>query len=156
MLDHYFSQLFLLVKRLLLVYLAYFICRVLFYSFNQTLFSDISFFERLAIYFYAIRFDTFSVLVCNSLFILLSILPLTVFYSHTYQRVLLWIYAITNSVFILFNLIDIVYFPYIKKRSTADIFNQMGGQTDLSVLLPQYIKDFWYLLLIFIALVFGL
>ena len=154
MLDHYFSQLFLLVKRLLLVYLAYFICRVLFYSFNQTLFSDISFFERLAIYFYAIRFDTFSVLVCNSLFILLSILPLTVFYSHTYQRVLLWIYAITNSVFILFNLIDIVYFPYIKKRSTADIFNQMGGQTDLSVLLPQYIKDFWYLLLIFIALVF--
>ncbi|MBK7818853.1 MAG: hypothetical protein IPJ60_15920 [Sphingobacteriaceae bacterium] len=30
----------------------------------------------------------------------------------------------------------------------------MGGQTDMSTLLPQYIKDFWYLLLIFIVLVF--
>lgn len=59
---------------------------------------------------------------------------------------------ISNSVFILFNLIDIAYYPYIKKRSTADLFNQMGGQTDLSTLLPQYLKDFWYLLLIFILL----
>jgi len=153
-LDNYFSQLFLLVKRLLLVYLAYFICRVFFYAFNQPLFSDIGFLERLTIYFYAIRFDTFSILVCNSLFILFSALPVTVFYNATYQRVLLWLYTLTNSVFILFNLVDIVYFPYIKKRSTADIFNQMGGQTDMSTLLPQYIKDFWYLLLIFIVLVF--
>ncbi|MBK7311260.1 MAG: LTA synthase family protein [Sphingobacteriaceae bacterium] len=154
MLDHYFSQLFLLLKRLLLVYLAYFICRVLFYSFNHTLFGDIGFFERASIYFYALRFDTFSILVCNSLFIILSILPVTAFYSGAYQKILLWLYAITNTIFLLSNLIDIVYFPYIKKRSTADIFNQMGGQTDMSTLLPQYIKDFWYLLLIFIVLVF--
>jgi len=153
-LDHYFSQLFILIKRLLLVYLAYFICRVLFYSFNQTFFGEIHFAERSAIYFYATRFDTFSIIICNSLFIILSTLPINAFFSALYQKILLWLFTISNGAFILFNLIDIVYFPYIKKRSTADIFNQMGGQTDLSVLLPQYIKDFWYLLLIFIVLVF--
>ncbi len=154
MLDHYFSRLSLLVKRLLPVYFAYFICRVLFYSFNQTLFSDFGFFDRAAIYFYALRFDTVSILICNSLFIILSILPFSFFYSNAYQKILLWLYTLTNSIFILFNLIDIVYFPYIKKRSTADIFNQMGGQTDLSTLLPQYLKDFWYLIVILIVLIF--
>jgi phosphoglycerol transferase MdoB-like AlkP superfamily enzyme len=149
----YFSQLSLLLKRLLLVYLAYVICRVLFYSFNRTLFADTGFTELLSIHFYALRFDTFSIIVSNCVFILLSILPINAFHTKYYQRILFWLFVIGNSVFLLFNLIDIAYYPYIKKRSTADIFNQMGGQTDLSTLLPQYLKDFWYLLAIFIVLI---
>lgn len=67
---------------------------------------------------------------------------------------MLWVYAISNTVFLIFNMVDIAYFPYIKKRSTADILMQAGGQTDLSKLLPQYIADFWYILLIAIVLVY--
>lgn len=153
MLNTYFSQLLLLVKRLLLVYIAYFVCRLLFYLFNRSLFSDTGFGELLLIDLFALRFDTFSILVGNSLFILLSILPINAFYKPSFQKTLLWLFVITNSVFILFNLIDIAYFPYIKKRSTSDLFNQMGGQTDLSTLLPQYLKDFWYLLVILIIMI---
>ena len=59
---------------------------------------------------------------------------------------------IPNSIFILVNLIDVGYFKFIKKRSTADLFAQVGGQTDLGKLLPQYLMDYWWLLLIFILL----
>lgn len=52
------------------------------------------------------------------------------------------------------NCVDIGYFPFIKKRSTSDLFEQIGGQTDMSKLLPQYIKDFWWVLLIYIILVY--
>lgn len=156
MLNTYFSQLLLLIKRLLLVYAAYFICRLLFYLFNLNLFSNTSFGELIIIDFFALRFDTFSIIIGSSLFILFSILPINAFYSRSYQKILLWLFIIPNSVFLLFNLIDIAYFPYIKKRSTSDIFNQMGGQTDLSTLLPQYLKDFWYLLLIFIIMIWAL
>ena len=154
MLSQYTSQLLTLVKRLLLIYLVYFICRLLFYFFNHSFFNALSLNELILINIYAIRFDTFSILTCNSIFILLSILPFNYINSRSYQKVLLWIYLFFNGIFILFNLIDIAYYPYIQKRSTADILKQAGGQTDLSKLLPQYIMDFWYLLFILVAIIF--
>lgn len=45
------------------------------------------------------------------------------------------------------------YFAYVKKRSGADLFEQIGGQTDMGRLLPQYIRDFWWVLLIYILLI---
>lgn len=63
---------------------------------------------------------------------------------------------ITNTVFLIFNLIDVVYYPFIKKRSTSELFLQLGGQTDLSKLLPQFFKDFWWLFLVLVGLIYGL
>ena len=63
---------------------------------------------------------------------------------------------ITNTIFLIFNLIDVVYYPFIKKRSTSELFQQVGGQTDLSQLLPQFLRDFWWLFLLLIMLVLGL
>lgn len=154
MLNQYLTQLLILFKRLLLVYLAYFLCRIIFYLFNYSFFKEIGTSHFIALNFYALRFDTFSVLVANSLFILLSILPFNFINKQGYQKLLLWLFASFNTLFFIFNLVDVAYYPYIKKRSTADILKQAGGQTDLSTLLPQYIKDFWYLVIIIIALIY--
>lgn len=106
--------------------------------------------------FAGLRFDTFSIAVSNSLFILLSALPLALFWRPFYQKFLFWLYMITNTIFLIFNLIDVVYYPFIKKRSTSELFQQVGGQTDLSQLLPQFLRDFWWLFLLLIMLVLGL
>lgn len=103
--------------------------------------------------FAGLRFDTFSIAVSNSLFILLSALPLSFFWTAGYQKMLVWIYLLTNSVFLIFNLVDVAYYPFIKKRSTSELFEQMGGQSDLMKLLPQFVHDFWWLFLIFIGLI---
>ncbi len=51
------------------------------------------------------------------------------------------------------NCVDFGYFRFTKKRSTSDLFEQIGGQTDMAKLLPQYILDFWWVLLIYIILI---
>ena len=109
-------------------------------------------FDLLADCFYGLRTDSFSIVVSNSLFILLSLLPLNIFWSRAYQIILKWFYVFGNTVFIAVNCIDIAYFPFIRKRSSSDLFKQLGGQSDMMKLIPQFIKDFWWALLFFIAI----
>lgn len=102
--------------------------------------------------FYGLRFDTFSIFATNALFILLSIIPVSQFYENWYQQILKWLFIPVNTIALLTNSVDFAYFPFIKKRSGADLFNQVGGQTDMGKLLPQYIKDFWWVLVLVIVM----
>lgn len=85
----------------------------------------------------------------------MSIIPAAFVFSNVYQKILKWIYIITNSVFLILNCIDFVYFKFTNKRSGYDIFNQIfGGQTDVLKQIPDYIKDFWLVFLIYFAIVY--
>jgi hypothetical protein len=84
----------------------------------------------------------------------MSILPIKAFYHVNYQRFLLWLFGISNTLFLVFNFIDVAYFPFIKKRSTSELFEQMGGQSDVLKLIPQFAKDFWWTILLFIAFIY--
>jgi arylsulfatase A-like enzyme len=94
--------------------------------------------------------------VSNGLFILLSLLPVNWFFSAAYQALLRWIFAICNSLFIGFNCVDIGYFPFVRKRSTADLLEQIGGESDIPSLLPQFFKDFWGVFLLFFLLIIAM
>lgn len=150
--TNYLQQLFVLLKRLALSYLLYFLCRLLFFYANTIYFPGVGFGGLMMDCFYGLRFDTFSVVVSNSLFILLSILPLSLFNKRFFQALLRWIFYVSNAVFIAFNCVDAGYFQFIRKRSSYDLFKQMGGQTDVIKLLPQYLKDFWWVGLVYCLL----
>jgi phosphoglycerol transferase MdoB-like AlkP superfamily enzyme len=153
---NYLQQLSVLLKRLSISYLLYFICRLLFYFANRSYFPVTGFGDLLLNCFYGLRFDTFSIIVSNSLFILLSLLPINLFYRPGYQQLLKWLFYIPNLVFTIANCIDIGYFPFIRKRSNADLFEQIGGQSDLIKLLPQFARDFWWIPLAFAGMVLGM
>jgi len=150
---NYLNQLKFLIRQLLVCYLLYFICRLMFYVANASLFPSVNFMHFAQDAIYGLRFDTFSIFVCNSLFIFLSSLPFNFYQNKVYQGSLKWLFVISNSVFIMANCVDIGYFRFTKKRSTSDLFEQIGGQTDIAKLLPQYILDFWWVLLIYIILI---
>jgi arylsulfatase A-like enzyme len=150
---NYPYQIKILLLRLLPLYLVFFILRLLFYLINLDIFTSVPFSRFLADSWYGLRFDSFSICAASSLFILLSALPLKQFYNTGYQRLLKWIYIIPNTIGIMLNAIDLAYFPFTKKRSGADLFKQVGGQTDMGHLLPQYIRDFWWVLLIVVILI---
>ena len=156
MILNYLNQLLFLIKRLLVCYFIYFVCRLFFYIGNASLFPSVTLTHFIQDAFYGLRFDTFSIFVGNSLFIFLSIIPNNYFNAKSYQNLLRWIFITSNSIFVLANCIDIGYFRYIKKRSSADLFEQIGGQTDLSRLLPQYLKDFWWVLMLYFLIMFAL
>ncbi len=150
----YKQQIQVLFKRILLVYALFTLSRILFHIFNSTHFQNIVSDELFSIYFYGLRFDSFSILLCNSLFILLSVLPINYFNSYGFHKYLRIWFFISNAVFLSINYIDMAYFKYIGKRSTYDIFHQMGGQTDVLKQIPYYFRDFWHILLTFIAVVY--
>jgi phosphoglycerol transferase MdoB-like AlkP superfamily enzyme len=154
LISNYLRQILLLVKRLSVVYLVYFLCRLLFFAANKGYFPSVTTLQFVEDCIFGMRFDSFSIVIANALFILLSLLPFQFFYNKGYQKLLLWIFMVCNTIFMAFNCVDIGYYPFIKKRTTSEIFNQMGGQTDVIKLLPRFLVDFWWIFLSFVLFVF--
>lgn len=146
-----------LIKKLLLVFLLYTLCRILFYTFNQSSFQELSISDLSYLLFYGLRFDAFSISATNSLYILLAILPFKFQENKAYKIVLFYIFLITNGFSILLNFIDFTYFPYIQKRTTYDVIHLIfGGQTEFIKLLPHFLLDSWYLIIIYSLCLIGL
>ncbi len=146
-----------LLKKILIVFLIYTICRILFFYFNKSSFQDLEFLEFLKLLFYGLRFDAFSISATNSLFIILAVLPFNFQKKTSYRKTLFFVFITINSFAILLNFIDFVYFPYIQKRTTYDVTHLIfGGQTDFIKLLPYFLLDNWLLIIIYFILIFGL
>lgn len=61
-------------------------------------------------------------------------------------------FVIFNILFFAANLIDVGYFPFTRKRASSELFDQLGGQTDVLKLLPQFMIDFWWIVFSFLLL----
>jgi hypothetical protein len=68
-----------------------------------------------------------------------------------YQGILRGLFLVLNSTLVFFNLIDVEYFRFTKKRSTIDVFEMVQGGNDLSQQLASYFRDFWFVMLLFVA-----
>ncbi|NVN93746.1 MAG: LTA synthase family protein [Bacteroidetes bacterium] len=62
----------------------------------------------------------------------------------------------TNSIALISNFIDVVYFRFTLKRTTSDIFNFLSVGGDFKKLIPKFIADFWYIPLISIVFIIAL
>ena len=92
-----------LAYRLLLVYVMYFVARVLFYFYNNDLLDVNSFSAFAAICYHGLVFDTTAILYINSLFILFSIFPLWINTKPSYQKFLFYWYIVSNLTFYAFS-----------------------------------------------------
>ncbi len=139
-----------LLYRIFLAYVFYFVARILFYAFNSDLIKldGLSDFFELA--FYGLAFDTTAILYVNSLFILLSILPLTINTTQRYQRILFYIYFITNLIAYATNYVDFIYYKFIYSRTTTSVMGSLENETNKLTLLSSFIVDYWYVLILFI------
>jgi len=97
-------------------------------------------------------FDISALLYLNALYMLLFLLPFRIKFSNWYQRLLKGIFLIVNGAGLAFNLIDIIYYRYILKRTTASMFDVAAFDAGNSNLIGRFFYDFWYLPLILIIL----
>jgi hypothetical protein len=145
-----------LITRLTAVLLIYLVCRLLFYAFNHAYYKDTTVGELLKYLFFGLRFDIPAIIVINAPYIILQLLPFKLRYHNAYQKSLRILFYITNSLGILANCIDLVYFRFTFKRTTADALSFFTMGDDLGNLMPVFIKDYWYIFLIWIALTWAL
>ena len=146
-------QLKALLKQISFLFLLYEVCRVLFYIFNHSSFQDISVGKFLLLLIYGLRFDAFSIAALSSVYVLLSSLPFKFYFTKPYQIALAIFFILPNSIGLLLNFIDFAYFPFNNKRSTFNVINFIfNGQTEFLKLLPQFLKQYWLVVIIFIGL----
>ncbi len=127
----------------------YLLMRMTMYIYHYDYFHGLTFSGLLKILIGGARFDLVSVSIANTLLIFYFLLPISFSKYSWLTKLILYTNLLINIIFLLFNTIDIPYFSFIHKRSTADIFYQMGGQTDVMKQLPEYLKDFWGLIILF-------
>ncbi len=146
-------------KRLLLLMLIllglYAICRLLFIYDNRSELNLSTFSSILNLLWGGIRFDLFAIAIANALFIIMILFPAPFTRNKYYQKVAGILFILLNSLFLLSNLIDVAYFPYIHKRSQADALLFITGEkgNDFFRLLPTFLRQFWYLILVYVILV---
>ncbi|MBL4624942.1 MAG: sulfatase-like hydrolase/transferase [Flavobacteriales bacterium] len=139
-----------LIKKLGVVFFLYQICRFLFYFINIESFSNVD----LNVFLGGIRFDVTAIIQINVFFIIWSLLPLKWPYNDNIQRVENVIFSVVNIMFLTTNIIDIVYYNYTDTRSTFNLITASGMEGDIQRLLIPYIIQYWYLLVILMAIVF--
>jgi len=150
--DH-FIHIGLLFKRLFLIYIAFIISRLLFLSFNYSYFTDNSIIDFAKIFSIGSLFDGVPIIVFNTIFIILHLLPFNFRSNKNYQKLMFVLFILVNSLLLLANFIDIEYFKFTNKRTTFDVFSLIFTGDDIGVLIPQFLKDFWFIIFLWILLI---
>ncbi len=140
--------------RIFLAYIFYFVARVLFFIYNKNLFNVDSVGDFMALSFWGLSFDTTAILYVNLLFIALSILPLWINTTRVYQKVVMWIYLVTNLIAFATNFVDFIYYNYTFTRSTFASFESLENEKNKEALLVSFLFDYWHVFLIFIICAF--
>ncbi len=147
------QEAWVLMKRILLVMILLSITRILFFLFNIEHFSDITFSRFMRILLGGLQFDISAFLFMNSLYVMLYILPFTFRYNRAYQSVLKYLFFVVNGVALAANIIDLFYFDFILKRSTADVFH-WATEGNILLLFKQFFIDYFIGILIWLGLIF--
>ncbi|MBK9301060.1 MAG: sulfatase-like hydrolase/transferase [Bacteroidetes bacterium] len=130
--------------------------RLTFFLIHASYFSVSSWQEYGMIVFYSLRFDLSSIFTINFVYIALTLLPFAIMNKKWVQYVLQSFFIISNSVAFIFDIADIGYFPYVRKRMTADVFHLIEKKSDFIDLLPNYLTKFWYVSLLILVVVTAL
>ena len=139
-----------LLYRISLAYIFYFIARVLFYLFNAELLKVNSISDFLSLSYYGLAFDTTAILYVNVLFIVFSILPFIRNTAPGYQKGLFYLYFITNLAAYATNFIDFIYYKFTYARTTVVALNVIEHETNKLTLFLSFLVDYWYVLILFI------
>ncbi len=136
----------LLLKRLLLAIVLFFVARLFFYIYNFGLFANIDAWQLIKIFVIGMRFDLSAIIYFNLLFIVIQVIPLGSIITLSPVQIFLRLYfIIVNGILLFANLVDSVFFHFVQKRSTADIFKFIFLSDDVPTLLPGFAKDYWFI-----------
>ena len=139
------------VTRLGVMLLLLAISRWLLFLFNTGNFPNLSIGEQFRLFFIGMRFDIWTLIIANLPFLIFYGIPLEFKYNKYYCKIVDILFVITNSIAVLLNLIDVIYYRYIDKRMTSELFG-FAQHTDDNQggLIKQFIVDFWFIGAIFV------
>ena len=151
------STLVAFVCNLMLAYIIYAICRLAFLAENWSTFAEG--FDALSgssVLKGSWMFDTSAIIYTNILYALLMLIPCHLKEKDGWQTLAKWMFVMVNSIAIIVNLADAVYFQYTGRRTTASVFQEFSHENNLGDVFGVEIANHWFLVLLGIMLIAGL
>lgn len=125
---------------------------LLFFNWNE---FNITTSQFLKYFFFGLRFDLSSFAYANVFFFLLFMLPTPLITKKTYKIIAFWIWLLFNLLFVISNIADAFYYPFVLRRSTFDAITLIFTmKSEISLLWVNFIVDFWPAFVIFMICVY--
>ncbi|KAA6433591.1 sulfatase-like hydrolase/transferase [Rufibacter glacialis] len=137
------------------VMLLYTVCRLLFYFFNKGFFAETSFSDLLYLMWGGLRFDLVAVLYTNLLFLALMLLPFRFRHHPGYRKVVKWVFLVFNGIGLALNCADFIYYRFTLRRTTGSVVKEFANES-WGTFASSFLVDFWYVALIWLALVLAM
>lgn len=146
-------QVRLLFRQLLFVVVLMTMTRLIFHVFNRQAFSEVNLYD----YIVGIWFDcvTAALFFLPYMLVYLAPVPVSLREQGWYRMICTFLFLATTFLIIGLNLADVEYFKYTSKRSTIDLLTILGAGSDLRQLITTFLSDFWYLIILFVAAIYG-
>lgn len=152
-----FSSPLCFVVNMVMVYVVYEMCRLVFLATNWSMFSETmtwsSFWEITR---GGLMFDTSAILYTNALYALMMLFPIHYKETVIYQKIAKWVFLVCNSICVVANLADCVYFKYTIRRTTVTVFSEFQNENNLGSIFGAEVINHWYLVVIGILLIVGM
>jgi phosphoglycerol transferase MdoB-like AlkP superfamily enzyme len=145
------------ICNLLMVYVVYFLARIIYLLVNFSYFEQgLTFTHLCEMFAGGLVFDTSAILVTNIPYIVLMLLPWHRKENNLYQQVCRWVFVIINALALVVNLCDSVYFQYTMRRTTTTVFSEFSNEGNLGSIFFKETVSHFYLVLIFALVVWAL
>lgn len=142
------------ILNIILVYIVYELCRLVFFAENWSMFSrNITWHSFSNILRGGWYFDTSAILYTNAVYALMMLLPIHFKETHMYQKLAKWVFVVFNAAGIIANLVDCVYFKYTTRRTTITVFSEFKNENNIGSIFLKDMACHWYIVLAGIALI---
>ena len=150
-----FAPFVALFVNLLLAFGLYIAARIEFLFENYNYFCAVLSPTRLWQLFYGgYIFDRSAITYTNALYIVMMLFPLWLKETPLYHKICKWVFVVVNSITLIINLCDSVYFPYTLRRTTTSVFSEFKNENNLGDVFWGELLDHWYLVLLAAGLIF--
>jgi len=133
----------------LLIMIIFTLSRIFFYLLNKSYFPDVDTTHLLTLLKGGIQFDLSALLYINSLYMAMQLIPFRFRMKNVYQKTARWLFVISNSIALIINCMDIPFFRFTNRRTTASVFSEFSNETtgSISKIIFSAVIEYWYVTL---------
>ncbi|NVO18666.1 MAG: LTA synthase family protein [Bacteroidetes bacterium] len=152
--EEYYLRLSLLIRQVAVLVVLFQVCRLIFFIINFNFFNPFKFEYEVNSFFYGTQYDLSAIIKYNCLYILCVLLPGTTLFRKTnYRKSINILFIGLNTAALIISLSDCEYFKYANKRTTYEfIYFLRTMNMELFKLIPVYLIQYWYLLILLLAM----
>ena len=141
---------------LLMAFAVYFVARLAFLCENRSLYPDLTTGHLMELLRGGLTFDTSAILYTNVLWVVMVLFPLHWKETSCWHTVCRCVYVVVNTLCLVLNLGDSVYFRYSMRRTTTTVFQEFENEGNLGSIFLNEALSHWYFFLLAAVVAWGL